>query len=919
MKKMRKSLVLILVFVLVLTLFVACNRGGDQGGNANNDQSQGDQGDGEQGGNGEQGGGEQGGGEQFSYFDYNLSEIFAKYAEADDWNFKAQYDAYVDSMNTPNYSYTFGFMGALTMSVGYVEDGHAYQDYYVYGDAYYLDNLDGTHTKYNEGSDGYNENASYVENELFYIDELGKYAFEHFDLASTEGMSGKFNQYVAKDPVEAGNGIFGGFAEDPDYDMYWKRIEVYLQGENICKLVAIAQCDYLNVEGELESCDYKYEVTFSDFGQVNFDLGDLTIKTDTSGADTPIESKTYTAVFTDNNLTNSSGIDFSSTVKAENAVDEYRGLQFLQTKGEVVISTDSTLTNVTSITLVVATNNKNKGMYVSVAVGNTAFSVDGNTKINVTKTEYNVTNTLVFTVANGTDGKLSITLTPTQSGKDSKSMYIKSVEVVCGGTTGGGGTTPTPTEVMPAQNFNAATLDKSTLRERMAKWFNKTGYEDPLPLQSIGTFNYLVVPVQFSDAAVTNEELDKLNKAFNGTSAETGWQSVNSYYKTSSFDKLNMTFTIYNTYMAKNDTAYYKKYSKEVMYDGESAQKNGAELLLEEVMTWLEPLIDLKVYDNDSDGVLDGIWLIYTADVDYDAADFYWAYVTTYYKEDGNDKTYDTLELGYYLFAGFDFMNEYTGNDNDPYYDNTGIYVDATISGLIINASTYIHETGHMLGLDDYYDYDAAIGSLGGLGGADMMDNTVGDHNAYSKIMMGWITPTVVTTTQTVTLNPFESSGSCIMVLLDYNGSYFSEYLLIDLYTNTGLNAAHANQNDSLLYQTSSGKGVAYGVRIYHVSSDVEDPYSDDYFSFTTKNNSNSDVALIELVRANGKTGYPLETSDGQKYKTNGDSTDLWKAGQKLSTVFPNYARNDNKKVNFDIEIVSVSATSATVTITFVA
>ena len=914
MKKMRKSLVLILVFVLVLTLFVACNRGGDQGGNANNDQSQGDQGDGEQGGNGEQGGGEQGGGEQVSYFDYNLSEIFAKYAEADDWNFKAQYDAYVDSMNTPNYSYTFGFMGALTMSVGRVKDGHAYQDYYVYGDAYYLDNLDGTHTKYNEGSDGYNENASYVENELFYIDELGKYAFEHFDLASTEGMSGKFNQYVAKDPVEAGNGIFGGFAEDPDYDMYWKRIEVYLQGENICKLVAIAQCDYLNVEGELESCDYKYEVTFSDFGQVNFDLGDLTIKTDTSGADTPIESKTYTAVFTDNNLTNSSGIDFSSTVKAENAVDEYRGLQFLQTKGEVVISTDSTLTNVTSITLVVATNNKNKGMYVSVAVGNTAFSVDGNTKINVTKTEYNVTNTLVFTVANGTDGKLSITLTPTQSGKDSKSMYIKSVEVVCGETTGGGGTTPTPTEVMPTQSFNAATLDKSTLRERMAKWLNETGYEDPLPLQSIGTFNYLVVPVQFSDAAVTNEELDKLNKAFNGTSAETGWQSVNSYYKTSSFDKLNMTFTIYNTYMAKNDTAYYKKYSKDVMYDGESAQKNGAELLLEEVMTWLEPLIDLKVYDNDSDGVLDGIWLIYTADVDYDAADFYWAYVTTYYKEDGNDKTYDTLDLGYYLFAGFDFMNEYTGNDNDPYYDNTGIYVDATISGLKINASTYIHETGHMLGLDDYYDYDAATGSLGGLGGADMMDNTVGDHNAYSKIMMGWITPTVVTTTQTVTLNPFESSGSCIMVLLDYNGSYFSEYLLIDLYTNTGLNAAHANQNDSLLYQTSSGKGVAYGVRIYHVSSKIaENPYTDEYGSFTECNNSVTEFPLIKLVQADGEKDFSAD-----EYGLC-SADDLWKAGQKLSTVFPNYARNDNKKVNFDIEIVSVSATSATVTITFAA
>ena len=319
MKKMRKSLVLILVFVLVLTLFVACNRGGDQGGNANNDQSQGDQ-----------GGGEQGGGEQVSYFDYDLSEIFAKYAEADDWNFKAQYDVYVDSMNTPNYSYTFGFMGALTMSVGRVKDGHAYQDYYVYGDAYYLDNLDGTHTKYKEGSDGYNENAGDVEDELFYIDELGKYAFEHFDLASTEGMSGKFNQYVAKDPVEAGNGIFGGFAEDPDYDMYWKRIEVYLQGENICKLVAIAQCDYLNVEGELESCDYKYEVTFSDFGQVNFDLGDLTIKTDTSGGDTPIESKTYTIVVTDQYLgANSTDIVFETTSVA-NSFNNDRGIQYMQ-------------------------------------------------------------------------------------------------------------------------------------------------------------------------------------------------------------------------------------------------------------------------------------------------------------------------------------------------------------------------------------------------------------------------------------------------------------------------------------------------------------------------------------------------------------------------------------------------------------
>ncbi len=899
MKNLRKSIVLILVFVLVLTMFVACNRNDNQSANGNADQSQS-----EQGGSGEQGGGGQGGGGQVSYFDYNLHEIFAKYAEADDWNFKAQYDAYVYSMNTPDYSYTFGFMGALTMSVGYVEDGHAYQDYYVYGDAYYLDNLDGTHTKYAEGTDGYNENAGYVENELFYIDELGKYTFEHFDLESTEGMSGKFNQYVAKDPVEAGNGIFGGFAEDPDYDMYWKRIEVYLQGENIYKLVAVAQCDYLNEEGEIESCDYKYEVTFSDFGQVNFDLGDLTIKDGTGGGDTPVESKTYTAVFTDEDLTNSSGISFTASKDAFGfeSASPSRGVQFQKKNGEVTITTGN-LTNVTSVTLSVSSNKANTTL--SVKVGNTQLTCEGSKS--VTYKDNNVT--YIFTTETAVDGALTITLTPAST---SGSMYIKSVEIVCGGTTGGG--TTTPSEVMPAQNFNALTLDKSTLRERMDQWRNETGYEDPLPLQSIGTFNYLVVPIQFSDAAVTNTELDNLNKAFNGTTADTGWQSVNSYYKTSSFDKLNMTFTIHDTYMANNDTAYYEKYSKDATYDGEAYQKTGAELLLEEVMAWLESLIDLTVYDNDNDGVLDGIWLIYTADVDYDNADFYWAYVTTYYKEDGNDKTYDGLDLGYYLFAGFDFMYEYTGGANDQYYDTTGKYVDMTISGLKINASTYIHETGHMLGLDDYYDYDQNQGSNSGLGGADMMDQTIGDHNAYSKIIMGWITPTVVTTTQTITLNPFESSGNCIMVLLDYDGTYFSEYLLIDLYTNTGLNAAHANQaNSYLYYDYDTEKGATYGVRIYHVSSDVDDPYSDKYFSFTTKNNTYSDIPLIELVQADGEKDYSSDESGLCC------ADDLWKAGQKLSTVFPNYTRNDNKKVNFDIEIVNVSATSATVTITFAA
>ena len=388
-----------------------------------------------------------------------------------------------------------------------------------------------------------------------------------------------------------------------------------------------------------------------------------------------------------------------------------------------------------------------------------------------------------------------------------------------------------------------------------------------------------------------------------------------------------MTFDIQSVYTAKNDSSYYesKDAIKSVTCEGESVDLAGDAIILEEVMAWITPQIDLSVYDHDNNGILDAIWIIYTAPVVYDSSDdassslddesIYWAYVTSYAKDDSDNTKYDNLDLGYYLFAGFDFMNEYTGNANDPYNDTTGQYVNATISGLKINASTYIHETGHLLGLDDYYDYYQNQGSDNGLGGADMMDYTVGDHNAYSKMMLGWVNPTVVTTTQTVTLNPFESSGSCIMVLLDYNGSYFSEYLLIDLYTNTGLNAAHANQaNSYLYYDYDTEKGASYGVRIYHVSSKIaENPYTDEYGSFTECNNSVTEFPLIKLVQADGEKDFSAD-----EYGLC-SADDLWKAGQKLSTVFQSYARNDNKKVNFDIEIDSVSATSATVTITFAA
>ena len=93
-----------------------------------------------------------------------------------------------------------------------------------------------------------------------------------------------------------------------------------------------------------------------------------------------------------------------------------------------------------------------------------------------------------------------------------------------------------------------------------------------------------------------------------------------------------------------------------------------------------------------------------------------------------------------------------------------------------------------MLGIDDYYDYDDSKGVDGGIGGGDMMDANVGDHNAFTKLLLGWVDPYVVTGNCSLTLSSFGASGDCVMICKN-KADPFSEYYIIDYYTPDGLNA----------------------------------------------------------------------------------------------------------------------------------
>lgn len=824
------------------------------------------------------------------YFAYNLNDMFAGYANGA--NFKVDCDVYVSDMQNVNYTDHYE-IDVNNVRFKYEDEGETMVDYISVNEKgeyfYYADNGDGTYEKLDKSDKWFDVFMGAIME--FDIGALAKATFKSVleGAPTAQEVTDKYNKYQVENPQSVATDFFGAMEGEK-----FKSFTVECKNGEIGKITIESEAEY-----EGEQYPYKYELTIYGKGTVSIDLNELVI-----GGGGSAETTTYKAEFTDYLFANNSGISFSAD-KASNGFANGRGVQFLQKNGEVEITTSTTLTSVTKVTLVVQSNAIN-GMNVSVSVGTTKFTSGGLDKVKVEKcSNFDVLTTVVFGTTSGVDGVLKITLSPTGT---KSSMYILSVEIECGGT-GGDTPAPTPTETMPSQQYDPAKVDKSTLREQMKRYFEKERIGNPLPIPSTGAYNLLVIPVQFSDKPISDEQMDRLGKAFNGTSADTGWESVNSYYKKSSYGKLDMTFDVQKPFVTDKNYKYYEDYSGKITVDGETITKTGDILLLELALAYYAQSLDLTKYDTDNDGIIDAVYLIYSAPVTYDsetnADSIYWAYVTTYPTE---TQKYDGLEVGYYLFAGFDFMDEHTGNSNDTYLGQDGY---TPYKGLKIMAETYIHETGHLLGLDDYYDYEDAKGSGEGLGGADMMDYNVGDHNAYSKLILGWVDPTVITTTQTITIKAFESSGQFLMVLLDYDGTYFSEYLLIDLYANTGLNSLGASQQNSLLYYDSTTKvGAEYGVRIYHVSSSIKTPYNDDYGSFTDNNNSVSDTALIKLVEADGEKKFA--STEGYA-----ESTDLWMAGDSLLSAFPNYARNDNKKVNFDIRIDSVSKTSATITITF--
>ena len=375
---------------------------------------------------------------------------------------------------------------------------------------------------------------------------------------------------------------------------------------------------------------------------------------------------------------------------------------------------------------------------------------------------------------------------------------------------------------------------------------------------SVGSPKLLVIPIWFEDS--TNYiDLNKretvrkdIQNAYFGTSIETGWESVSSYYKKDSFGKLDLSGTVSEWYECG--------YDSDRFYEEEAGMEATVDLVSEATEWYFSNHSDSrKSYDFDGDGYLDGVMLIYAspdyASMDNDYASNMWAYC--YWVQSLSKKNVNKPGENVFFWASYDFMY----SSGIPTRLRVGSFYGGGDNSICeIDAHTYIHEMGHVFGLSDYYDY---TGKASPAGGFSMQDMNVGGHDPYSRFSLGWANPYLPTETTELVVRDIESSGECVVLAYDgYDGSPFDEYIIIELYTPYGLNEF----DSKYAYGGAYPKGPkAYGARVWHIDSRL--------FSYTTNKVTTSTkagyVTHATTNTSSGKKGYSLNLAGRYEYNQN--------------------------------------------------
>lgn len=350
-------------------------------------------------------------------------------------------------------------------------------------------------------------------------------------------------------------------------------------------------------------------------------------------------------------------------------------------------------------------------------------------------------------------------------------------------------------------------------------------------LRSTGDQKILVIPIHINESSSKQSATlqNSIQKAFFGESSDTGWESLASYYEQSSYGQLHLSGAVSDFY----DSGY----SISDLSGTDTVANSNFYKMINGAVSWYKTTTktDGTEFDIDGDGFLDAVWFVYDI-MDY--SNYYYRYGTNigstfwaFTSWMNNQADVASPVINSFSWASYDFLFEGYGS--------------------ALDAHTLIHETGHLLGLEDYYDYDQKASPMGLI---DMMDNNIIDHNAFSKFALGWVKPYLIDQLGSFVLKPSSSSGECLLVPDDgsWNGTAFDEYLMLEYYTPDGLNS----RDSARAYGGNGLQGFTQkGVRIYHVDARLAEGLTDSSTSYcdtiSTKKNYSTYLAHSNTASQN--------------------------------------------------------------------
>ena len=318
-------------------------------------------------------------------------------------------------------------------------------------------------------------------------------------------------------------------------------------------------------------------------------------------------------------------------------------------------------------------------------------------------------------------------------------------------------------------------------------WSNLKSGGPELAFPTTGSRKLICILMGFTDKAFTKTKLEFQN-LFNqvGYVVDGATGSVKDFFTEASYNQFNLTVDVAGPFTASKTHAYYG-----TNVGGTEGNDEYPQQLVTEAVTLADPTVNFADYDNDGNGWVDGVYVIFAG----------------YGEEAGGDPNCIWSHAWGIPTVVLD------GKSISSYSCSPELR-NASGSGLT-RIGVICHEFGHVLGAPDFYDTNYTTGgSYAGTGYWDLQasgswNGSLGDGatpaqpNPYTKAYVyGWISVTTLTAQTTVTLaNAAQNSTSFYRI----NTATSGEYYLLENRQKVGF--------DSWI--------PGHGLLIYHVSKDL--------------------------------------------------------------------------------------------------